>query len=158
MYLALLRDAAGLPGYPANEAGNYALPSRLPHIVSPAPNSRLSGDTETFSWTNSDAEATGWWIHIGTSAGAGDICNLPDLPQQVTEQTVSGLPADGSTIYVRLWYLTAEAWKYADFVYTAGGDGVPAADLKNSAGYTRAWAELDDSGKSIADIVFKTQG
>ena len=37
----------------------------------------------------------------------------------VTSQAVSGLPANGSTIYVRLWTLLAGVWQYNDYSYTA---------------------------------------
>ena len=39
--------------------------------------------------------------------------------------TVSGLPADGSTMYVRLWSFVGAAWQWYDYTYTATG---PASD------------------------------
>ena len=34
-------------------------------------------------------------------------------------RTVSGLPTNGSTIYVRLWSLIGSTWQFTDYTYTA---------------------------------------
>lgn len=70
-------------------------------ITSPAPNSTLSGASETFEW-NAAPGATKYRIWLGTTAGGYDIGSYPSTSTSVT---VNGLPTDGSTIYATLkWY------------------------------------------------------
>ena len=43
-----------------------------------------------------------------------------------TSASVTGLPADASTLYVRLWSYAGGQWQFNDYTYTASGT-VPAA-------------------------------
>ena len=42
---------------------------------------------------------------------------------------MGGIPADGSTIYVRLWTLFGGTWQYNDYTYTAAGGNSKAVIL-----------------------------
>jgi hypothetical protein len=55
---------------------------------------------------------------MGSTQGAKDIYNSGSLGTD-TSDTVSGLPTDGRTLYVRLWYRIGGEWQYSDFEYTA---------------------------------------
>jgi hypothetical protein len=33
--------------------------------------------------------------------------------------SLTGLPTNGSTVYVRLWSLANATWQYNDYIYTA---------------------------------------
>jgi hypothetical protein len=57
-----------------------------------------------------------YWLYIGTTAGAA---NLVNRDTGTSLSTTVGLPSDGSTLYVRLWSLTATGWQYNDYAYTA---------------------------------------
>jgi len=84
-------------------------------MVSPTPGSTLPGSTATFTWTQSGASE--YWLWIGTSPGT---LNLYDANQgNNTSATVTGLPINGATLYVRLFSLINAAWQYNDYTYTA---------------------------------------
>ena len=54
---------------------------------------------------------------MGSSEGAFDYFNSGWLGTSLI-RTVSGLPADGSQLFVRLWFLAEGEWQSADFTYT----------------------------------------
>jgi serine protease len=87
----------------------------LGNISSPAPGSTLTGSVVTFSWTGSGVSQ--YYLYIGNSLGGFDIYAASQ--GLATSVTVSGLPADGRTLYVRLWSLTSTGWQYHDYTYTA---------------------------------------
>ncbi|MCP4349126.1 MAG: hypothetical protein GY795_26905 [Desulfobacterales bacterium] len=92
--------------------------SSIAEILSPASGSTLSSTTETFTW--SDAGAEQYWLWIGTSAGGNDLGNLDQGTD--TSATVSGLPGNGETLYVRLWSKVGGEWLYkSDSICTASG-------------------------------------
>jgi len=91
-----------------------ALPAAL---TSPVPGSTLAGRTATFSWTPG-TNATLYWLTIGTTGADSD--DLYGEPQGTDlSATVSGLPVNRSTLYVRLWSLQAGSWQFNDYTYTA---------------------------------------
>jgi hypothetical protein len=69
---------------------------------------------------------------IGSSLGAADIYNAND--GTATSVTVSGLPTDGRTLFVRLWSWTSLGWLYRDFTYTAVNLSTPAVIYSPSPG------------------------
>ena len=87
-------------------------------MQTPVPNSTLSGSTVTFTWS-SDANATGYWLDIGSTAGAHDYYSSGNLGTALNT-TVSSLPADGSTIYVTLYSLVGGQWLNNQYTYTSG--------------------------------------
>ena len=44
-----------------------------------------------------------------------------DSPQYTTSFNATGLPTEGSTLYVRLFPRINNAWQYTDYVYSASG-------------------------------------
>src|SRR5439155_23560567 len=69
-------------------------------LTSPPPGSQLGGGTVSFGWS-SGTGATEYWLEVGTT-GVGST-NLYSQSQGLRlSGTVSGLPTDGSTVYVRL--------------------------------------------------------
>ena len=86
-------------------------------MTSPTPGSTFGSSTVTFSW--SAGSATAYWLYLGTSPGAMDLYNSGSI--SVRSQTVSNIPTDGRTIYVRLWSRIGNAWKFIDYTYQASG-------------------------------------
>jgi hypothetical protein len=85
-------------------------------MISPVPGSVLPTPTETFTWTNIPG-AVQYFLYVGTAPGLGNIYGAP--PSTATSATVSNLPMDGSTIYVRLYTRLANlAFVYLDYTYT----------------------------------------
>jgi hypothetical protein len=85
-------------------------------LISPTPGSTLSSTTVNFQWT-AGAGATQYWLHIGTSPGAFDIVSR-DLGTNLST-VVSGLPVNGSVMYVRLHTYVNGAWQFNDYTVTA---------------------------------------
>lgn len=106
--------------YKTSGANNKAV------ITLPAPNSVLSGATVTFTWTAASGAAA-YWLDVGSLQGQFNI-----FGQNVglaTSQTVSGLPTNGSTVYVKLWTLIGGTWQSSDYTYTSGGGNTKASIL-----------------------------
>ena len=84
-------------------------------MTSPTPGSAFGSSTVTFNWTAGSASA--YWLYLGSSLGTYDIYNSGSIT--VRSKTVSGIPTDGRTIYVRLWSRVGTSWKFIDYTYTA---------------------------------------
>lgn len=102
--------------YTLEAAGTYA-PAKA-KMTSPAGGSALPGSTVTFQW-DAGTGVTHYYLHVGTWQG-GNTLYSQDLNTSQSAQ-VSGLPTDGSTVYVRLWSYISGAWQYNDYTYTAAG-------------------------------------
>ncbi|MDM8541107.1 choice-of-anchor D domain-containing protein [Desulfococcaceae bacterium HSG9] len=83
-------------------------------ITSPTPSSRLASTTVRFIWKDT---ATKYLLSVGTSSGGNELYfGDQDIGTSVD---VSGLPYNGSTVYVRLYSLVDGDWVYNDYTYTA---------------------------------------
>src|SRR5205807_6155464 len=76
-------------------------------IVSPPPGSRFTSSSVTFQWTAGSATAYG--LTLGSSLGGADIYNS-GTTLHTTSQTVTNIPTDGRTIYVRLYSQVNGSW------------------------------------------------
>jgi len=102
-------------------------------MTSPAPSSTLTGTSQLFSWTNTGA--TAYQIHVGTTGvGSANIGYFPNPASTATSANVAGLPANGSTVYVRLYSLIGGAWQYNDYQYTAYTAPAAKATMTSPAG------------------------
>lgn len=86
-------------------------------ITSPTPGSALTGSTVTFSWSAGTA-ATAYWLDIGNAPGGNQYYQSGNLGTALTK-TVSGLPSNGSTVYVTLYSLVSGQWLSNAYTYTA---------------------------------------
>jgi hypothetical protein len=82
-------------------------------MTTPPPSSTLTSSTVTFQWTGGTGVSQ-YWLEVAASQGAHDFYN-----QGLTSlnATVSGLPTNGSTVYVRLWSMINGAWQWNDYQY-----------------------------------------
>ena len=85
-------------------------------MISPVPGSTFTGSTVTFHWTAGSATAYG--LTIGSSAGAADIYNSGTALHTLS-QTVTNIPTDGRTVYVRLYSQVNNTWSFKSYTYTA---------------------------------------
>src|ERR1051326_1999906 len=83
-------------------------------MQAPAPGSTLL-PTVQFQWTGGSG-VTDIWLYVGTTPGGTDLFNKEEGSSLA--DTVTGLPANGSTVYVRL-VSKIGAWQYTDCTYTA---------------------------------------
>jgi hypothetical protein len=132
-----------------------AAPPRPATIIAPANGSALSGSMQTFQW--SDANASLYQMWVGNSVGAYDIGYYPAEGTTSTIMTVTGLPYDGRTLYVRLWSLIAGTYYFRDHVYVAATVANPGAAITNHADSTTLPSttvtfEWNDVGASLYQV------
>ena len=100
---ATIEDASSSEGVAAEELFVITiedLPLTAASIILPQVGATLVSSTETFQWTNADADT--YVLAIGTTAGESDIALIENISGSVTEIEVNDLPIDGSEFYVRL--------------------------------------------------------
>ncbi len=90
-----------------------------PPLPAPAltfPTTNVSGTSAVFTWTDNGNTVDHWYLDVGTSPGSSDLLegNFTGSQQSAT---VSGLPANGSTIHATLWYLIDWTWTSADYQF-----------------------------------------
>ena len=95
-----------------------------PGVISPLPFSILDGSEVLFRWSAHKQPVSSWWLYIGSTPGARDVYNSSDLGMNV-EHVISGLPTDGRTLHVRLWYRIGGFWQFVDQQLTAASFVVP---------------------------------
>ena len=78
----------------------------------------MTGSSATFQWTPS-AEATAFWIDVGSTAGGNQYYQSGSLSPSTLSAKVTGLPTNGSTIYVTMYSLTSGQWVSNAYTYTA---------------------------------------
>ena len=89
------------------------MPGRL---TSPTAGSTLGGSSETFTWT-AGVKVQEFYLYVGTTEGASDIYFGSQGKSQIA--TLSGLPTDGSRLYVRLWSALSGTWVFEDTIVSA---------------------------------------
>ena len=133
----------------------YIAANQIPAIQTPVPGSTLSGTTVTFEWNDNGASLDATGLFIGTSVGSADIHSSGVLDGTVRSEVVSGLPADGSTVFARLWYNINGAWVYQDYTYAAF-DAEALPEITSPAnGSTLPGADLSFSWSSNGQVVDK---
>lgn len=94
----------------------YQASSPAAAMVSPAPGFTLTSASATFQWS-SGIGMVSYWLYVGSTPGGLDLYNVSQATS--LSVTVSGLPTDGRTLYVRLWSYTGTTWVFNDYTYTA---------------------------------------
>ncbi len=90
----------------------------IPSLTSPAQGATLSGSTQAFTWNYNTNAVEQWALYAGSTSGSYDYY-VGGAINTATTTTVTGLPTDGSTVYIRLWYRIDTVWAYIDSTYTA---------------------------------------
>jgi hypothetical protein len=89
------------------------------NITSPTIGSNLGGSSQLFTWTAAN-NATGYAVYAGSAPGA---YNYFSSLYNATSGTATGLPTNGSTVYIRLWTNFSGTWQFNDYTYTAASSG-----------------------------------
>jgi hypothetical protein len=89
----------------------FAQEQQAAEITQPEPGSTLEGSTATFAWSEG-SQVEQYFLYLGTTPGANDLYGQPQGLN--LEVTVSGLPVDGSIIYIRMWSLLPTGWSFVD--------------------------------------------
>ena len=93
-------------------------PNPYGEITDPPAGSTLASSTVTFTWEPGNA-ATAYWLTVGSTLGGTDIFSSGQTGGHFF--TVSNIPTDGRTIFVRLRSLVGGIWYNPpqDYTYTA---------------------------------------
>ncbi|MEK7560571.1 MAG: cohesin domain-containing protein, partial [Patescibacteria group bacterium] len=83
--------------------------------LTPPANSTLQASTATFTW-NAVTGATEYWLYAGSTQGTRNITNSGSLGLNTTA-TVTNIPLNGATVWIRIWYKVNGVWKSQDFSY-----------------------------------------
>ena len=86
-------------------------------MTTPAPGSTLTASTVTFQWSGGTG-VSAYWFDVGSTAGGNNFFANGGYGS-ILSATVTGLPTDGSTVYVTLWSLMGGTWQYNAYSYTA---------------------------------------
>lgn len=91
-----------------------------PGLITPANNVKLSGANIQFQWADNGHGVDLWLLDVGTTLEGSDLLE-GNYPGTQTSVQVNGLPTNGETIYVRLWYVIEGMWNWVDYEFTAAG-------------------------------------
>jgi len=95
----------------------FSTSNETPELTLPESGSTLDGSSAVFSWESGGIEALAWWLTIGTSARGDDLYQGELLSPSTLSDTATGLPADGSTVHVGLWYKLESGWQFNDYTF-----------------------------------------
>ncbi len=76
--------------------------TQKPAMVTPIPGSVITGTSATFTWTPGVGVGH-YYLWVGTSVGGNNLFRYDGGTSLATSTLVTGLPANGGTIYVRLF-------------------------------------------------------
>lgn len=99
--------------------------SPAPTLTSPVPGTILSGESQQFQWSDNGAQVSAFWIYAGSTDGGRDYFDSGNLGLS-NSALVSGLPVDGTTVHVTLWYRSSGQWRTQKATYTAASIAEPA--------------------------------
>ena len=85
----------------------------------------------TFDWT-AGAGASAYWLDVGSTAGGNNYYQSGNLGNVLTA-TVTGLPTNGSTVYVTLYSLVGGQWVANGYTYIALNAGSALAQMSSPA-------------------------
>ncbi len=109
------------------------------NMVTPANATTLTGASQAFTWTNAGATLYQAWV--GTTLGSNNLGMFPSPASAATTTTVTGLPINGSPVFVRLWSKNGVTWSSNDYTYTAASPAVMISPISPStlAGASRVF-------------------
>ena len=111
-------------------------------ITSPANGSTFTSTTVTFEWENFFADQ--YYLWIGTSQGGDNLYRASQGTN--TSKTITNLPSNGSTIFVRMWSNFDGKWYYVDYTYTT---------VTETSDATRMTSPSDGSTFSSSSVRFE---
>jgi len=122
IHVTLRWNESGVPSevnYTYTAAGGAG--GGVPMMISPADGSTLSGSSVTFTWSTEGEAVTRWRLEVGTTPDGTDLF-VQGMDAAVLSTLVTGLPTDGSTVYVNLkWRTSGGPVNVASYTYTASG-------------------------------------
>jgi len=121
LFVQLFTHAAGAWSAP-NRYTFTACSELRAKLTNPANNSHFTTTSVNFTWSAGGAGTTGYWLDVGSAFGRGDYYAAL-LSSGTTSYTVTTMPTNGTTVYVRLWTQIAGSWQTPfDYTFTAYND------------------------------------
>ena len=117
LFYMLLTDERGFRFAYTDYTFSTPLPAP-PALTVPAPGSVLPDETVTFQWEDRGTLATSWRLQVGSTVGGAEYRDAT-VGASLRSLEVTGLPADGSRVWVRFNYLFGGIWRHVDYDYTA---------------------------------------
>jgi glucose/arabinose dehydrogenase len=102
---------------PTATPGGTPTPSDIAQITSPTSGTRLTSSTATFSWSPGTGVSE-YWLSVGTTLDGSQVWG--GSTGMATSRTISGLPTDGRTVYVRIQSHRDGAWPASYASYPTG--------------------------------------
>jgi len=92
---------------------SFTVQTGVAQITSPANGSTFTSTSVTFNWSLGSGNSQ-FGLYVGNSPGSAEY-----FYNYISggSTTVSGLPADGRNVYLRLWSLGNSGWTYLDYNY-----------------------------------------
>lgn len=151
----LLANTQGLADRTTTTVGEAVYVFALtPAINSPQSGSALTGGTQSITWQPGLSDVTEYWLYAGATIDSAGYFNSGSLAPTVTSTVVTGLPTNGSPVFMRLWYRVSgdTTWYYKDFGYNANGNAPSITAPAASTQLTGPVATLTwQPGASLAD-------
>ncbi len=118
---------SGMTGLTAATSNAFNVTTKTAELTAPANDGdTLTGASYTFAW-NTGAGATQYRLWVGSAPLTSDPSSA-DIYRSValtgTSQNVTGLPTDGSNVYVRLYSYINSAFQSVDYTFVAASAGV----------------------------------
>jgi len=128
-----LSPALNLIALPPSTPINVVSPYIPATMISPTPGTVLGAGNVVFQWT-AGGDVALYQLSISTvSPGLSEVYLFKGT---ATSALVPNLPANGLTVYARLYSKLNGAWQYNDYVYTESGSPVLAALTSPTPGLT----------------------
>ena len=88
-------------------------------LTSPAPGSKLTGSSATFTWSAGTGVSL-YEFRLGTTGpGSRDVYNSAEATTTaLTSGLISNIPTNAATLYARIYSWINGAWQYNDYTYT----------------------------------------
>jgi hypothetical protein len=99
--------------------------SSPPALQTPTTGTLLSGPT-TFIWSPGTGP-TEYQLLVGTTGVGADDLYYSGIIMATSATTVNSIPANGVTVFVRLYYRLSGTWHSIDYTYTESGSPTPPA-------------------------------
>lgn len=109
---------------PSTNASDSLTVNVAPEITSPSAGATLPGANVLFNWTANANLVDQYRLTVGSSVGASDLFDSDLLPGTQLSVTAA-LPADGSALFVRFFYMIAGEWASTDVSYMAANGAAP---------------------------------
>lgn len=147
VYVRLFTDVAGnwhATDYTYKEASTKTASSPAA-LMSPAAGSVLPGASATFTWS-AGSGVSSYQLWVGTTgAGSGNIGvhSYGPTTASTLSATVTGIPTNGATVYVRLFVEVQGNWQATDYTYKEASTAAALSALScGSASMTGAGSDV----------------